>query len=155
MTLLAPPVLTHFCTLNVDLSRIMPLGETNSGTRRIIPIKGGQVTGPNISGRILDIGADWQTLFADGVAELDAHYAFETGDGALIEIHNFGFRHGPADVIQQLAAGEPVDPGTYYMRSAARLQTGHPDYSWINKTMFVGTGARHAASVQIDLYAVS
>lgn len=155
MTSLALPVLTHFCTLAVDLSGIMPLGDTNAGSRRIIPIKGGHVTGPNIKGRILDMGADWQTLFTDGVAELDAHYAFETEDGALIEIHNFGFRHGPQEIMQQLATGQPVDPAQYYMRSAARLQTGHPGYTWINKTMFVGTGARHAASVQIDLYAVT
>jgi hypothetical protein len=40
------------------------------------------------------------------------------------------------------------------MRSAARLESGHSDYQWLNRLVFVGTGARNANSVQIDLYSV-
>jgi len=40
------------------------------------------------------------------------------------------------------------------MRTAARLETGHPDYAWVNRTVFVGTGARFPTAVQIDLFAV-
>lgn len=40
----------------------------------------------------------------DGLAELDTRYAMETDDGALIEIVNYGYRHGPAEVIERLAA---------------------------------------------------
>ncbi len=40
----------------------------------------------------------------DGLAELDTRYAMETDDGALIEIVNYGYRHGPAAVIERLAA---------------------------------------------------
>jgi hypothetical protein len=40
------------------------------------------------------------------------------------------------------------------MRTCARLETGHPEYQWINRTMFVGTGARRPSGVMIDLYAV-
>ena len=150
------PALTteFFCTLEVALSKPIVTGDVNSGTKRIIPIKGGTVSGPAISGQILDLGADWQTVMKSGVAELDAQYAFETDDGAIIEIHNFGVRHGPKEIIEKLAAGEACPPDSYYMRTAARLTTGHPKYDWINKTMFVGTGARLAKAVQIDLYAV-
>ncbi|WMT86150.1 DUF3237 domain-containing protein [Pelagibacterium sp. 26DY04] len=154
MPSLPTPTLTFFCTLEVDLSKPLDVGPAISGTRRVIPIKGGRVHGPDISGRILDIGADWQTVLDGGVAELDARYAFETDDGAVIEIRNFGVRHGPSDVIAKLAAGEPCPPQSYYMRSGARLETGHPGYAWINKTMFVGTGARLASAVHIDLYIV-
>ena len=49
-------------------------GRGGPGRRRIIPIVGGRVTGPDISGRILNLGADWQTIFADGTAELDTRY---------------------------------------------------------------------------------
>lgn len=154
MPTLAAPSLTFFCTLEVGLSRPMDVGKATTGTRRVIPIRGGRVYGPEISGRILDVGADWQTVLEGGVAELDARYAFETDDGALIEIRNFGVRHGPADVIAKLAAGEPCPPQSYYMRSGARLETGHPSYAWINRTMFVGTGARLENAVHIDLYAI-
>jgi len=88
------------------------------------------------------------------VAELDIRYAFETDDCALIEIVNYGFRHGPEEVIRRLAAGEDVPPETYYMRTHARLETGHPDYAWVNRMLFVGTGARFESAVRVSLFAV-
>lgn len=151
---LPTPILSHFCDLRVDLAPIQEMGQGRAGARRIVPIVGGTVEGPNISGRILNLGADWQTLFADGTAELDTRYAFETDDGAIIEIINFGFRHGPAEVIRDLATGKDVPPGAYYMRTHARLETGDPRYAWINRTLFVGTGARSARQVIVSLFAI-
>lgn len=151
---LAPPTLRHVCDLYVDLDPIKELGPGQAGQRRIIPIIGGRVEGPALNGRILNVGADWQTIWANGVAELVARYAFETDDGAVIEIRNYGYRHGPADVVAALARGEEVDPATYYMRTTAQLETGDPRYDWVNKTMFTGVGARLAGQVVISLYAL-
>ena len=148
------PQTTYVCTLTVDLAQINEMGTGRAGHRRIIPIIGGEVSGPRLSGRILNVGADWQTIFADGLAELDTRYAMETHDGATIEIVNFGFRHGPKDVMEAVARGEPVDPANYYMRTHARLETGDPRYSWVNRTLFIGVGARNKQSVNVDLYAL-
>jgi hypothetical protein len=148
-----PPKLTHFCDLDVELAPIREMGKGRSGQRRIIPIVGGTVSG-RVSGRILNLGADWQTILADGSADLDTRYAFETDDGALIEIVNKGVRHGPPDVIAALARGEDVDPETYYMRTTARLETGDPRYEWVNRMLFVGKGRRLAAAVRISLFTV-
>jgi hypothetical protein len=150
---LQPPALRPFCTLEVELAPIMDLGPGRFAQRRIIPITGGRVTG-QVTGTVLDLGADWQSVAHDGVAELDARYVFRTDDGALVEIINQGFRHGPPEVMQQLASGAPTPPESYYMRSTARLESGHPDYRWLNRMVFVGTGARDANAVQIDLYSV-
>lgn len=152
--MLKPPRLDHVCDLAVALDPIRELGDGRAGDRRIIPIVGGTATGPRINGRILALGADWQTVFRDGVAELDTRYAIETDDGALIEIVNYGYRHGPAETIARLARGEDVDPDDYYMRTHARLETGDPRYAWVNRTLFVGTGARRQSAVEIGLYAV-
>ena len=149
------PGLRHVCTLHVELDPIREMGPGRGGHRRIIPIIGGRVEGAELSGSILNLGADWQTIYEDGLAWLDTRYAFETHDGALIEVINRGFRHGPAEVIQRVAAGEPVDPSEYYMRTSAFLETGDPRYAWVNGTVFVGTGARRASSVEIALYAVT
>lgn len=151
---LPAPSLQHVCTLMVELAPIMEMGKGRAGDRRIIPIIGGTVRGPELSGRILNLGADWQTVFPDGMAELDTRYALETHDGAVIEIINFGYRHGPTDIIDAIGRGEAVDPDSYYMRTHARLETGDPRYDWVNKTLFVGTGARNAGSVQVELYAL-
>ncbi|MBO6561028.1 MAG: DUF3237 domain-containing protein [Nisaea sp.] len=151
----AAPGLRPVCTLTVELSPIRELGRGRAGKRRIIPIVGGRVEGPELQGTILNVGADWQTIYDDGCAFLDARYAFETPDGALIEVVNKGFRHGPQAVIERLAAGEAVDPDEYYMRTAAHLETGDPRYDWVNRTLFVGTGARLPSAVEIALFAVA
>lgn len=154
MLTLRPPELRPFCTLEVEVGTPLDVGHGRFGQRRIVPIVGGRVSGPRISGTILGGGADWQTVAADGMAELNARYAFETDDGAIVEIINYGFRHASEEVTKKLAAGESSPPDTYYMRSMAKLESGHPDYTWVNKMMFVGTGGKQGGIVQIDLYTV-
>lgn len=154
MTDLRAPALRHFCDLSVELGPAREMGQGRAGRRRIIPIIGGTVDGPGIKGTILNLGADWQTIFEGGTAELDTRYAMETDDGALIEIINYGFRHGPPEVIRAIAAGEEADPADYYMRTQARLETGDERYAWVNDMLFVGTGARLADGVEMRLYAV-
>ena len=152
--MLPSPALRHVADFDIDLSPIEEMGDGRGGMRRIIPIVGGRVSGPAFSGEILNIGADWQTIFSSGLAELDTRYAFRTDDDAVIEIINFGYRRGPEDVMRRIAAGETVDPSDYYMRTHARLETGHPDYQWVNETLFLGVGGRLKSSVRLALYAI-
>ena len=152
---LPTPSLDHVCDIEVSLAPIREIGTGRAGQRRIIPIVGGAVTGPRLTGRILDVGADWQTIFPGGLAELDTRYAMETDDGAVIEIVNFGYRHGPAEVIARVARGDDVNPSDYYMRTQARLETGDGRYDWVNRMVFVGVGARQKQTVLLALYAVT
>jgi hypothetical protein len=146
--------LRHSFTLEVELSAPIELGQGRAGQRRIIPIVGGRALGPDIEGEVLNLGADWQTIHADGAAHLDTRYAVRTEDGAVIEVVNVGTRHGPADVIADLAAGQDVDPARYYMRTAARLETGDARYAWVNHMLFVCAGIRRASAVEIAYYVV-
>ena len=139
----------------VRLDPIMEMGMGRAGKRRIIPIVGGTVEGERIRGEILNLGADWQSRYADGLAALDTRYALKTHDGAIIEIVNQGLRHGPAEVMARVAAGEDVDPAEYYMRTHCRLETGDPRYAWVNRALFVGTGGRRAASVVISMFEIA
>jgi len=148
------PMLEYVCKLTVELADIMEMGLGRGGHRRIIPIIGGTVKGPDLNGTILNLGADWQTVFDGGLAQLDTRYAFKTHDGAVIEIINYGLRHGPQAVMERVAKGEHVDPSQYYMRTHARLETGDARYQWVNQTLFVGTGGRNKNSVEIDLFAI-
>src|SRR5687768_10041913 len=110
-----PPGLRHLCEIQVELGEPLELGDGRAGRRRIIPIIGGSVQGERLNGRILNLGADWQAVFGDGTAQLDTRYAMRTDDGALVDIRNFGYRHGPPDVLAALARGEVVDPSLYSM----------------------------------------
>lgn len=150
---MSAPGLSHCCDLEVRLGPVRELGQGRCGRRRIIPIVGGSVTG-RISGTILDLGADWQTVLADGSADIDTRYAFDTEDGAVIEIVNKGVRHGPPEVLEALARGDDVDPALYYFRTSARMECGDPRYDWVNRTIFVGTGRRLASAVMVSLFAV-
>ena len=152
--MIEPPPLRHLCTIRADLGTPMEKGDLAGRRVRIIPIVGGTVTGDRLSGKVLNFGADWQTIYEDGFAELDTRYAIETHDGALIDIRNFGYRRGPAEVMARLAAGEEVDPSEYYMRTCPSFETGDARYQWLNGTLFLGTGARFASAVQIELFEV-
>lgn len=148
------PRLRHLCDLDVELAPPIELGDGPRGRRRIIPIVGGKVTGERLNGRILDLGADWQTIFADGTAELDTRYSMETADGAVIDIRNYGYRHGPKEVLDRLARGDAVDPALYYMRTQPRFETGDARYLWLNRIVCIGSGARLADGVRITFFEV-
>jgi hypothetical protein len=138
----------------ISLAPPQELGETPQGRRRIVPITGGSFAGERLSGRVLPGGADWQVIRPDGVAHLDARYTLETADGVLIYVRNEGYRHGPPDVMRQLAAGAQVDPASYYMRTVPRFETGGARYAWLNNVVCVASGARRAAAVELDVYEV-
>ena len=138
----------------IDLASPQELGETPLGRRRVIPIIGGSFRGEKLSGRVLPGGADWQVIRSDGVAELDARDTLETTDRALIYVRNFGYRHGPSEILARLAAGDAVDPSLYYMRTTPRFETGAERYRWLNRTICVATGARRAAAVELEVFEV-
>lgn len=148
------PGLRHLAHLDVELAAPIELGDGPRGRRRIIPIIGGTVTGERLSGEILNLGADWQTVLSDGTAELDTRYAMRSHDGASIDIRNFGYRHGPKHVLDALGRGEAVDPSLYYMRTQPRFETGDARYAWLNRIVCIGTGARLANGVRVSFFEV-
>jgi hypothetical protein len=134
---------------------VLELGQVGSaGKRRVIPITGGKFDGPRLSGTVLDNGADWQMVAADGLASLDTRYALKTDDGALIYIQTRGFRYGPADVMAEVAKGNPVDPNRYYFRVYIQFETGSARYEWLNRAMAIGAGMRLRNAVIYDAYLI-
>jgi Protein of unknown function (DUF3237) len=147
-----PPQLQFIFAADVTVDAPLDLGDIGKGTRRIVPITGGEFSGPQLRGKVLPGGADWQALRDDGVAELEARYTLSTDDGALIYVRNHALRHGPADVIAALAAGGPVDPSSYYFRGATFFETGAAQYAWLTKHIVVCTGQREAGRVKLNFY---
>jgi hypothetical protein len=147
--------LEHVTDLTVALAPPHEMGRSAAGTQRIIPIVGGRAEGPLIGGEILNVGADWQTVTSDGVAELDARYAIATHDGAVIEVISRGLRHASLEVNARIKAGEAVNPAEYYMRTHIRLATGHADYDWVNRSLFVATGGKVGNEVRLAVYRVA
>ena len=140
-----------------ELDAPREIGAVPDGTRRIIPIKpGGYVKGPLITGKLLGNAADWQLTRPDGVTVADATYAIETDDGAVIQLRNKGLRHGPADVMDRLRRGEEVDPAEYYFRTVPEfIAPVGGRYEWMNRSIFVCSGARYASSIKLWVWRVT
>ena len=127
-TTLPEPTLEFIFEAKVTLDPPQDLGVTTYGKRRIIPITGGTFEGTDMKGTILPGGADWQTVRADGSADLEARYTLKTDDGVLMYIQNKGIRHAKPEVLARLAKGEKVDPREYYMRTAATFEVADGKY---------------------------
>ena len=149
-----PPDLLHVCDLAVEVGPPKEIGETGQGQRRVIDILGGTVSGPRLQGRIAPGGADYQIIRPDGLTELHARYTLELADGTPVYVENSGLRFGPAEALERLRRGEPVDPALIYFRSAPRFEVASPAYAWMMRSLFVATGARRPDRVELSVFQV-
>ena len=141
-------------SLAIKVGAPIVAGDLGHGVRRIVPILGGEVLGPGIKGTIFPVGADFQIIRPNGFTELEAKYAFEMDDGAIVYIENVGIRCGPKDLLDRIAKGETVDPAQIYFRSVPKFETGNDKYRWLMQHLFIGVGARHPDRVEIDVHQV-
>ncbi len=151
---LEAPRLEFVAELRVNIAPALVVGETPHGVRRIIPITGGTVTGPNLSGTIVNGGADWQIVRNDGTTELEARYSFKTDDGTLIYISNKGIRVATPEVARRIASGEAVNPSEYYFRAIPTFETPPGRYEWLTKTLFISKGIRMPDGVLIQVWKI-
>ncbi len=149
------PKLELFATLSVRVAAPIEIGAVNGGRRRIIPIIGGEIRGPHVSGRVLDAGADFQLVQGDGVAELDARYVLELDDGTKVFVANRALRRASIEVTEKLVRGEAVDPSLVYFRCLPRFEVAEGRWRWLAESLFVGTGVRRPDTVEMAFYRVA
>lgn len=149
------PIETKYVfTITARIAEVTTAGDIGHGVRRIIPIVGGEVRGEQVNGKVLPFGADFQIIRPDELIDLEAKYAFETDDGAVVYVENKGIRFGPFDLLQKLKRGEPVDPKLIYFRTVPKFETGAEKYRWLMQHIFIASAARHADRVVIDVHQV-
>lgn len=140
----------------VAVDKPLIVGPSSHGLRRVVPITGGTFSGPNIKGKIVAGGADWQFVRPDGVLEVLAKYTLETDDGVLISVENRGMRHASPAVMERLNKGELVPGSEYYFRTVAQFEAPlGGKYEWLNRAMFVGVAERHPDAAVIRFYKVN
>ncbi|KAL2808348.1 hypothetical protein BJX63DRAFT_424652 [Aspergillus granulosus] len=117
------PELSFLYTAYVNCKGTLMNEDGPKGTRRAIPIVGGNFTGPRLSGQILDLGADWGTVDPKTkIFSADTRYNLRTDDGADIFVQTSG----------------PMSPsGKLHLRLL--FETGHEDYYWLNNIVAIGT----------------
>ena len=116
------PGLEYLYTAFVDCEPRIFTTQTSKGLRTAIPIIGGNFTGPRLTGKVLDLGADWGlTDPQTGLFTADTRYNLQTDDGADIYIQTSGSRH---------------PDGKLHLRLV--FETGDKDYYWLNYVTAVG-----------------
>jgi hypothetical protein len=148
------PKLTFAFEVRATVGAPMEVGAVAQGRRRIVPITGGTFEGPNIRGKVMAGGADWQIIRADGFTELDTRYTLETDKKQIIYVQNPGIRHAAPDVMKRLLAGELVDPKLVYFRTVPKFETAAADLQWLTRAVFVGMGERYPNDVRIRFFRV-
>lgn len=114
-----------------DIAESQDMGEGPLGGRRIVPIIGGEFSGPGLHGHALHGkvrpgGADRQLIRSDGVKQLSALYELETHDGAIITVLN-------------KVLVENFPDGSRYAFSTPEITAPKGPYDWLNHAVFVGT----------------
>jgi hypothetical protein len=143
--------LRELMLITIQVRPLVDLG----GTRRYVAFDGGTFEGRDgLSGTVLEGGVDWQTVRADGVLEIDAHYALQTEANEAIEVVSQGVRKASESVTARLLRGDPVAPDEYYFRTLVRLSTAAPRLSRLNDLIAVSTGDRDRNTVHIHVHEV-
>ncbi|WP_435747264.1 DUF3237 family protein [Microbacterium sp. PMB16] len=148
------PLLRLVGTALVDVGQPIDGVDERGDAVRNVPIAGGRFDGNEFSGRIASGGSDHQIIRGDLTTLIDARFRVVTTRGQAVDLRVTGYRHGPASVLRRLAQGEIVDPSEYYFRTAITASTSDEDLSWMTRTVLIGTGARQAEKVTIDVFAV-
>ena len=149
------PTLTYAFSARVEVATPVEQGEIDGGRKRFIPITGGTVTGRKLSGKVLAGGGDWQTIFPGGVTRIETRYFLKADDGTVIALRNDGVRVASAEVTEQLARGERVDPAAYYFRTTPVFDPPPGAHAWLRSKTFVGRGVRMPDHVVMDFYTVN
>jgi hypothetical protein len=150
----AEPGFEYAFSARVELHSPIEQGTVNGLRMRFVPISGGSVTGPKLTGKVLPGGGDWQSISQDGLTDVRALYTLEADDGTVIAIENAGVRTASKEVTDRISRGEAVEPDDYYFRTAARFTVEDGPHAWMGRTLFVARGIRMPDHVVIDFYEV-
>jgi hypothetical protein len=148
------PGLTHVFSLRGELAPPLEYGRIDGLRKRFIPVTGGVVYGPRLSGRVLPGGGDWQSVADDGLSHVLARYTIEAADGTLVGVTNAGVRTASREVMEKLVAGIEVPPDAYYFRTSPVFEVADGPHGWLRRHLFVARGIRKPDHVIVDFYLV-
>lgn len=143
--------MTLFTEFRVLVGPPLALGSDGFGEARLVPILGGTVEGPGLSGTILPGGTDEQRIRADGLTRIHARYVIKATDGALIRVDSQGLRHASPEVMAALMRGERVNPAQVYFHTVIRFETAAQAHDDLNRALFLSTGERQPDAVVLRL----
>lgn len=137
-----------------DVGPVTSIGATPLGEVRLVQLLGGTFEGPELRGKLLPGGADWQQVRSDGTLEIRARYLLETEQGERIQVQSEGVRAASPEVLARLDRGELPEPHEYYFRTALRFTTSAPRLLRLNDVLGVSYGRRAPRQVMLSFFEV-
>lgn len=131
----------HLFSLKLEIAAVQKVSVPDAGIV-VGVVSAGHFEGPQLQGRVLPGGSDWQRVLPDGSLRLDCRIVLKTNRGALIAMTYQGIRAGSPEVFERLAAGGAVDADEYYLRINPLFETRSPEHQWLNRVVAVGAGHR-------------
>lgn len=145
---------SHIGELRIHVTASYMLGSSPLGLRRLDRLDKGHFRGPRIAAEIVPGGVDCLLGGADGALRPDVRLMLELDDGCPLLIIYRGVRHGPDEVMQQIARGEQVPDDSYYLRTALSFETASQRYDWLNRIVAVGVGRRMPGAAVYDVFEI-
>ena len=143
----------HLFDITLNLGEPQNLGDTPYGSKRIVPVTGGDFSGDRIKGQVLpNAAADWVLVRNDASIKLDVRLTLLTIDQSMIFMRYEGIRNSPREVTSKIGKREEVDPEQYYWRIAPFFETSNNTYHWLNNIVSVGTGSKSNQKVQYTVF---
>ena len=133
------PALVPLCRATIHLGELRHV-DTAAGRRLVGEILGSRWEGERLRASQVGSGSDWLVYLPDGLATVDVRIQLRTDDGA--------------DLLVRYTGRSDVTAG--HITTSVLFETGHPDYTWLNRVMAVGRGHTDLAAQQVryDIFEV-
>ncbi len=125
----------HIFSAHLDIGTPTYLRNGPEGTKIIVTITGGTITGDKVNGVIVaNSGGDWVSVGATGAMRIDVRFTILTDDEAIIYVSYKGVLQGRRALCGPL------------------FETGDERYAWLNASQGIGVGESSESGVDYDFY---
>ncbi|MCU1394104.1 MAG: hypothetical protein JWM34_2532 [Ilumatobacteraceae bacterium] len=125
----------HVFSAHLDIGTPSYVRNGPEGTKLIVAITGGTITGDRINGTIVpNSGGDWVSIGAKGEMRIDVRFTILTDDDVSIYVSYRGVLQG------RRALAAPL------------FEVGDENYAWLNASQGIGIGQSSEAGVDYDFY---
>lgn len=149
---LAPMTPTPLFTITIALSQPRDVGSGPLGIRFMSEFTGGAVTDADFGGDVAVQGEHWYLIRLDNVAELVIQGVLKTASDESINFKVLAFARMDPARMEQVLAGELVDPSQSNFRGVAFFTTAATQFDWLNQCVPITTLTYDLQQVQIAVY---
>lgn len=152
---LPDPELEFVFEIRATIDRDLHIGRGPDEQLTFTPVTGGTVSGPALSGTVLNGGGDW-AVTRSGTSELEARYLIRADDGSVIDILNRGYFRATPELYDLMESGEDLPESTpgLYFRTAPVFQTDAVPHRWLTENQFIGLARDESGQVCIRVFKV-